>query len=141
MSAASTRRSALGFTATAIVAGLTTPALASAPAVNADAELIRFSSRVAAVCAKMDALYAVRHTIEDEHRTQPQMDALRAERVQATDHIYDLPDPTTLAGARAMAIASIALAPRDRDGSISYSGESERLAWVVAEFLAGSAAA
>jgi hypothetical protein len=40
MSAASTRRSALGFTAAAIVAGLTTPALASAPVANADAELI-----------------------------------------------------------------------------------------------------
>jgi hypothetical protein len=86
MSTTSTRRSALGFSTAAVVAGLTTP--------------IRFSSRVVAVCAKMDALYAVRHTIEDEHRTRPQMDALRAERVQATDHIYDLPDPTTLAGAR-----------------------------------------
>jgi hypothetical protein len=40
MSGASTRRSALGFSAAAFVAGLTTPALASAPAADADAELI-----------------------------------------------------------------------------------------------------
>jgi hypothetical protein len=35
-----TRRSALGFTATAIVVGFTTPVLTGAPAANADAELI-----------------------------------------------------------------------------------------------------
>jgi hypothetical protein len=50
--------------------------------------------------------------------------------------------PTTLAGGRAMAQASVAIAPLDIDGKPSCGGgDSEWLALVVVKFLAGSVVA
>jgi hypothetical protein len=137
------RRAALGFSLAAIAAGLTVPALASVATTepSPDAELNRLSDRIVAIQAEQNALFAVRHTVEDEERTDPEMNALYAERTRIFDLLFDLLDPTTLAGARAMARASIAIAPRERDGTISWSGGSGWLAWSAADFLAGSVAA
>lgn len=87
------------------------------------------------------ALMATRRTIEDEQRTEPQLAAIFAAGSQIFDRIYDQPDVTIMAGALAMARASIAVAPRDTDGQIIWTGDSEYLAWSVAEFLVAKALA
>jgi hypothetical protein len=57
-------------------------------------------------------------------------------QVALLDLIDDTP-PTTLAGVRALASASIAIAPLDRDGGIEFKGDNaEWLALTVVKFLA-----
>jgi hypothetical protein len=64
------------------------------------------------------------------------MNALHDEREQVFDQVCALPKVTTTEGAQAMARASLAVAPRNEDGELIWPGESERLAWSIAEYLA-----
>jgi hypothetical protein len=64
------------------------------------------------------------------------MNALHDEREQIFDQVCALPKVTTMTGAQAMARASLAVAPRNDDGEIMWPGESEWLAWSIAEYLA-----
>jgi hypothetical protein len=108
-----TRRNALRFGLAPFAAGLAAPTLigASAAAVaNPDGELIRLCARIVAVEAAQAALFAVRHSLEDETRTDPEMNALHDEREQIFDQVCALPKVTTMEGAQAMARASLALA-------------------------------
>jgi len=138
--ATSTRRSALQFSAITLVTGLAAPVLAAGPP-SADAELIALCERLVAIEGEIAALMAIRNTIEDEQRTEPQLAAMFADGNQVFDRIYDQPDVTTMAGALAMARASVAVAPRGTDGQIIWTGDSEYLAWSVAEFLVERAVA
>jgi len=108
---------------------------------SADAELIALCNRLMAIERDIAALMATRMTIEDEQRTESQLTAMFAAGSQIFDRIYDQPDVTTMAGALAMARASIAVAPRDTDSQIIWTGDSEYLAWSVAEFLIATAVA
>jgi hypothetical protein len=128
----STRRNALRISA----AGFGAPAVAFA-APGADAELIRLCNLLIANQREIEALLKVRKTVADERRTEPQLGELSDNEENFVDRIIDLPEISTLAGARAMARASLAIAPRDSDGSITMEDRSECLVWSVAEFLAG----
>jgi hypothetical protein len=105
---------------------------------SADAELIRLCDRVLSLLAEMDALCAVRQTLADEARTEPMLERLYQENEVALDRLDDLGGPITLAGARAMAEASLAMAPRDNAGDLLFQGDAEWLAFRVAEFLVES---
>jgi hypothetical protein len=94
-----------------------------------------------AIEGEISALMAACNTIEDELRTDPELAAMFASRNRVFTCIYDQPDVTTIAGVLAMARASLAVAPRDTDGQIIWTGDSEYLAWSVAEFLVGRATA
>ena len=103
--ATSTRRGALQFSAITLVAGLAVQAWATEPP-SADAELIALCDRLVAIEGEIAALMAIRNTIEDEQRTEPQLAAMFAKGNQTFDRIYDQPDVTTMGGALAMARAS-----------------------------------
>lgn len=124
----------LQFSRAALVAGLTTPALATA-APSTDAELIALCDRLVAIADEISALAATLNTIEDEHRTQSQLDAMLADRNRVFDQIYNQPEVTTVAGALGMARAAVAVAPRNIDGEIIWTGNGEYLAWSFAEFI------
>jgi hypothetical protein len=130
-----TPRTVRQFSHAELVAGLTAPVLAAtAPA---DAELIVLCDRLVAAEGEISALAATQNTIEDEHRTKSQLDAMLANRNRVFDQIYNQPEVTTVAGALAMARAAIAVAPRNIDGEIIWAGNGEYLAWSVAEFIVG----
>ena len=128
------RRFALRFGVAATVAGLTNP-VAALTTPGADAGLIAACNRVLNLRTEMEALYAIRHTLADETRTQPALERLYQEEEIALGRIDDIGGPTTLAGARAMAEASLASAPRDSAGDLLFQGNAEWLAFCVAEFL------
>jgi hypothetical protein len=136
------RRSALrGLGLTSIAAGLAARSALATPAAppDADAELIRLCGEVVAIQDRINALY----TTDDEERTEPELDALFAMHHERLDLIEATAvSPATLAGARAIAQASVAIAPLNVDGEVSFDGgDSEWLALVVVNFLAGSAVA
>jgi hypothetical protein len=62
----------------AIATGPGVPPLASAGPGDADAELIRLCGEIVAGQTRLNALYKVRRTYEDERRTEPELDALFA---------------------------------------------------------------
>lgn len=135
-----TRRAILQFSHAALIAGSAAPVSAAA-APGADAELIALCDRRVAIEDEIAALVATRNTIADEQRTEPQLAAMLADGSQVFDRICEQPDVTTMAGALAMARASIAIAPQDTDGQIIWAGDSEYLAWSVVEFLIGKTVA
>ncbi len=135
-----TRRAILQFSHAALLAGPAAPVSAAA-APDADAELIALCDRRVAIEGETAALVATRNTIADEQRTEPQLATMFADGSQVFDRICDQPDVTTMAGALAMARASIAIALRGTDGQIIWAGDSEYLAWSVAEILVGKAVA
>jgi hypothetical protein len=102
-----------------------------------DAELISLCNRLAEHAAAERTMIMAQHTIEDELRIEPALDAVGDEQKAILDRITELPEPVTLAGARAMARAAISQAPLELDGSISFMGDAEWLAFGVAEFLVG----
>jgi hypothetical protein len=135
-----------GLGLTSIAAGLAArPALAApaAAAPDTDAELIRLCGEVVAIQDRINALYRVRHTVEDERRTEPELSALYATQQERIDLIEAAGGlPATLAGARAIAQASVAIAPLDRGGETEFEGgDAEWLALTVVKFLAAGDAA
>ncbi len=132
-----TRRAALRFSLACAGAGR---AMARA-APDVDAGLIALCAIVAEQEAARQALYAVRHTLAEEQRTGPALQALYTASEQAVDRLMALPPPSTIAGLRAMARAAVAIAPRDWDGAIMPQGDAEWLAFAIATVLANGAAA
>jgi hypothetical protein len=133
------RRRALRFSLAALMAGAAGPAgvFNSARAMpGADAELIALCAVVVEKEAARQALHALRHTIADEQRTEPAMQALYDESEQAMCTLMALPGPSTVAGLQAMAWASIVVAPHDLEGEIIHPGDAEWLAFRVVTFLA-----
>jgi len=125
----------------ALIAGLADDAARGTPmppvAPEGDAELIKICNRLVASEEEMLAIHATRHSMEDERRTEPDLDVLRAEQETLMEAMGDLDYPSTLAGARAMARASIALAELDQDGEpVVPADDSEWLAFVLAQALA-----
>jgi hypothetical protein len=102
-----------------------------------DAELISLCERIVTLEAARRTILDAQHTIEDEDRTEPELAAVCDEQEAVFKRITALPEPVTLAGATAMARAAISQAPLEADGSISFMGDAEWLAFGVAEFLVG----
>lgn len=132
----STRRSAPRFSAAAFASSLTFPALADGT--KTDAELIALCDRIVAVDREEHAIYATQRSADDERRTQPAIDALRAERDTLIERIGEMPAAATVSGLQALSRASLALA--DRDGSAPYfnGGDAELLALKIVHALSGS---
>jgi hypothetical protein len=130
-----TRRSALGFSAAALAAGLTVPALAASS--SPDAGLIRLSAEAVTWKAEFDALHATRKTVEQERQTEAQLDALFQWQFALMGKITAACPPSTMAGIAALARASLAFAMLD-DGGEPYfeGGEAEDFALVVVRALA-----
>lgn len=105
----------------------------SAP--DADAELIRLCDRFAEIELKKKAQYVeIKNDDERDRAREP----LEAELKAIKQQLYALPDPSTLAGARAMARAAMASAPRDLDGTPYFDGgpAEEIFAFGAVQFLA-----
>lgn len=123
-----------------LVAGAVGATVAAVPAMSAesgDAELIALCERYVEIADRQRVLYDIRREIEDEERTQPEMDRCYATLEEIFDLIAELPAPTTIDGLRAVARTALVLVIRDANGEISWRGESEWLAYLVAEVLAG----
>jgi hypothetical protein len=110
-----------------------------APTDNPDSELIALCDQLLDVVARQDALYRVRHTTEDEDRTEAQMTALFEERGDAVDQINETPGAQTDQGRAVLARAALAIGERDADGEITPRTKGESLAWLVVQSLAGVA--
>lgn len=103
----------------------------SAP--DPDAELIALCDRFAEIEAQENAI-----EFEGDDEFDRARAPLDAERKAIKERLYDLPDPSTLAGARAMARAAMATAPREIDGQPYFDGgdAEEIFAFGAVQFLA-----
>jgi hypothetical protein len=118
------RRTARGFSAAEIAAGLATPAIASTQ--PDDADVIRLCDEIATMKPKMKAV----HT---------ELDALYERQGELIELIGGAV-PTTTAGAAALSRASLALAMLDDKGApYAEGGDAERFGLRVVQFLAGGA--
>jgi len=134
---AGTTAAALVVATAAVTAACGAPhALADAD--GPDAELISLCDRLVTLEAARRTILYAQHTTEDEHRTEPELDVVCDEQQAVFDRITALPEPVTLAGARAMARAALSQAPIDRDGSLSPMDDAEWLAFGAVTFLAAS---
>ena len=109
---------------------------AAATASTIDAEMIAACDRIMVIERKELAIYATRHTKEDEIRTESAIDALRNERSILIERIQDMPSASTIAGLRALARAAMALAPKDSDGDAYFGGgDAEQLGFEITRAL------
>jgi hypothetical protein len=130
------RRSALGFSAAAIVSGITTPALAGAGGPDPDEELIRNCDRLAAIRIEELALYSIPDGEEDDEY-EDTLESLNEKWHQVASLIYASVPPQTLEGVRALARAAITGAERAPDGSTEFVDIAQWMSIRAMEFLAG----
>lgn len=123
----STRRATLGF---GIAAGLMT---ASVLAASQDASIIRICNRLLENAATIDALHAVRTSIEAETRTDPQLNALYDQQNALTEELEDAGTPTTIAGAKALTTAALRLHSRWANGDLVASDAPHWMALTALE--------
>jgi hypothetical protein len=109
-------------------------------AAGPDAELITLCNRLVAIEAEEAIIFK---TVVEEDDQDRALEPTTQEYRQIENKLTELGNPTTHAGMRAMARASVAWAPRDPDGEITagVAGLAEWLAFGVVESLAGRAAA
>jgi hypothetical protein len=109
-------------------------------AAGPDAELITLCNRLVAIAAEEAVIFK---TVAEEDDQDRALEPTIQEYRQIEDKLTELGNPTTHAGTRAMARASVAWAPRDPDGEITagVAGLAEWLAFGVVESLAGRTAA
>jgi hypothetical protein len=143
MSATTRRGALLGSALAGLIGGAAVAKAAqSSTLANPDAALIALCDRIVALNDAELALYEVRHSIEDEKRTEAALDALLDERTVIVERIQEMPDAATVDGLRAMARASLALAPKRLDGSPHFDGgDAEDLAFDIARILGSGGAA
>ena len=126
-----TRRTALtGLLASAAAVVVAAPAVARPS--GTDAELIRLCNTVVEAEQRMLALFAIRHTVEDEHRTEPELDELLKIEEVALEQIDKLPPPSTREGALAALRAAETQLEIARDGSRVHDTDAEWLAFLAA---------
>jgi hypothetical protein len=109
-------------------------------AAGPDAELITLCNRLVAIEAEEAVIFK---TVAEEDDQDRALEPTTQEYRQIEDKLTELGNPTTHAGMRAMARASVAWAPRDLDGEITagVAGLAEWLAFGIVESLAGRTAA
>jgi hypothetical protein len=133
------RRTALGFSVAAFAAGFV-PVIARAAA--PDAAIVKTCAALLALDSEFEELHDRRLTIEDEHRTEPELVALTDRRTEIEDRLSDMGSPTTPAGAKAMALVAVSRWQRDYEGGgICVSDFDEWVALTVVEYVAGGEAA
>jgi hypothetical protein len=142
----SRRRLLAGLSATLLAgAAIATAArgapVADAPADGADAKLIRLCERMVAIHTAEVALVDADEWAPDRGPNKPRYDALWAEWIAIRDRVYDLNDPTTVAGAAALSRVALTVVDRDFEGNPKPRCFFEWLALGVLEFQAGSAVA
>jgi hypothetical protein len=128
------RRQALGFGAAACCIA-TIPKHPDAAAPSPDAELIRLCDRLVINRALEAAVYEAYPDDDDER--EPVLAPIDNEWWELAAALEELDGPRTPEGARAMALAALAEAPRDCDGDIENGDLHERLAIGCARYLAG----
>jgi hypothetical protein len=102
-----------------------------------DAELIRLWDRLVAMHAEEAAIVkAADPDAPDDGPHKPVLDALHEEWQAIDARLYDVAEPVTQAGVRAVARAAVSQAPRTVDGSIDAPQLAEWLAFTVAEYVA-----
>jgi len=132
------RRGLLGG-AVALLAGaaaVTLPRAVQAAGAGPDAELIRLCNRLVAIRAEERAITDADEWAPDHGPYKPRYDALGEEWDAIDARMYDVAEPVTLAGVRAVARAALSQAPRDADGSINAPQLAEWLAFTVVEYVA-----
>jgi hypothetical protein len=138
--APASRRSAIGLSFAAIAAGLVTPGLATAA--SSDAAIIALCNRLVALDDECNAITALTLMIEDEDRVEPDIIAIEDRRDAAVEELERLGPPTTLAGIKAMARASLAThSHKNSDNEIIAEDGGHWLALAVCECLAAGVAA
>ena len=126
--------------AVAAVAAAVVPPIAGAAAPSSDAALIALCRRLAAIRDDWQAVLNVRHTIEDEERTEAQLALISAEYTAVIERFGALERirPATWQGIQALAAAVLAWVPRDRKGQVDCSDDCDRMALAVVEAVAGA---
>jgi hypothetical protein len=132
------RRTALCGTVVTVFAGtFAAPDIAVSPG---DTRLIGLCGQLDALQDAFSDLFARRMTIEQEHATEPEMEALLDRQDALLDAIEAAGAPTTAAGIAAVARTALALYPhRDAEGSTIAHDDSHWLLLVACEALAGNA--
>ena len=132
---AASRRTALCSTVAGLIAGTF-----AAPGLAADTRLIRLCGQLDALQEAFSDLFARRMTIEQEHATEPAMEALLDRQNALLDAIEAAGAPATAAGIAAVARTALALYPhRDAEGSTIAQDDSHWLLLVACEAMAGNA--
>jgi hypothetical protein len=129
------RRVALRLGAAALVAGITSPAIAT---VSPDAELIALCDQMVAIQAMDRELYSLCDDPDSDPVIGPHLDALHKQWDRVMAWLADA-KPVTLEGAQAMARAAVANMSRHADGSLYIPDAPTQLAFDVVQWLAGSA--
>jgi hypothetical protein len=128
------RRSTLGL-GLSTVATVLLPAAASA---NPDGQILQACTDLMRLEDDIEALQEQRQTLEDESRTDPDLTALYAHQRIIEDRLSDLPAPTTIAGAVALARVMTARWPSvDEDGTLLAHDFEEWTSATLFEFVAG----
>ena len=135
---AASRRTALCSTVAGLIAGtFAAPGIAADPA---DTRLIRLCGQLDALQEAFSDLFGRRMTIEQEHATEPAMEALLDRQDALLDAIEAAGAPATAAGIAAVARTALALYPhRDAEGSTIAQDDSHWLLLVACEAMAGNA--
>jgi hypothetical protein len=124
-----TRRSALGFSAAALAAGLTVPALDATS--SPDAELIRLCDRLVNLRTYEQATLDL-----DDY---DEADLLESDREwdQLRNRVGEIDRPLTLAGASAMARCVVRHSYKCADGCVIMLDIAQSMGIRISEFLAG----
>lgn len=130
-----TRRSAMRFSAAALIAGITAPVLASA-ALSPDDELIKVCDRLVRLKLAFDELFSRRNTIADEEATEPELTQLYERETALVEELEPLVPPVTLAGVKALAKAALATHfGRDTDDEVISTCSGHWMLLTAAESL------
>jgi hypothetical protein len=117
------------------VADMTAPGRSSA-----DARLISLYSKLAALNAEFDELFARCTTIAEEEAAEPEADALYARKARLMKQIEAVGPPQTLAGIVVVARAALAAHYRfDSDGTAVAGDDNEWLLLTACEALVARA--
>jgi len=138
VSQTTTRRAALrGTFATIIASAVTAPAIATS---SPDARLIALCGQLDALQDDFAELFGRCVTIEQEHATEPEMDALHAREDALMAQIEAAGPPTTMVGIVAVARAGLAMHPhRDTDGTAIAGDDNHWLLLLACEARTGNA--
>jgi hypothetical protein len=105
-----------------------------------DAELILLCAKVVACFAELRALNASDQWAPDRGPLHARYERVLEEEGAALARIEELPNPTTLAGAKAAARAALVQGELDAEGKPVLNHVGDRLSYAAVGYLAGRAA-
>jgi len=113
---------------------------ASETQIGEDAELIRLCAKLVACFAELRALNASDPWAPDHGPLHARYERVLAKEDALLARIEELPNPTTLAGAKAAARAALVQADLDAQGKPLLNHIGDRLCFAAVGYLAGRAA-